>query len=148
MFIALFSQTAKSSGLDDALIQSAAGMRTQSERMKIVSENIANQSSTGTTPGSEPYRRKTITFKNQVDKETGVEAVKVSKIGRDYKTPLRAKFDPGHPAADENGYVLTPNVDTPIEMVDMKEAQRSYEANISAMQTSKRMYMNTIELLK
>jgi flagellar basal-body rod protein FlgC len=148
IFSTLFSHTAFASGLDDALMQSAAGMRVQSERMKVVSENIANQSSTGTTPGAEPYRRKTINFKNKVDKQTGVEMVTVNKIGRDYKTPLNAKFDPSNPAADEKGYVLTPNVDTPIEMVDMKEAQRAYEANMSAMSTSKKMYMTTIELLK
>jgi flagellar basal-body rod protein FlgC len=116
--------------------------------MKVISENIANDSSIGTTPGAEPYRRKTINFKEKLDKQSGVKLVTVNKIGRDYKTAFGAKFDPANPAADEKGYVLLPNVENPVEMLDMKEAQRSYEANLGAMQTSKKMYLNTVELLK
>lgn len=139
---------ANAGGLDSAMAQSAAGMKAQGARMSIVSQNIANESSVGNDPGAEPYRRKTITFKNKKDKESGVEIVTVSKLGRDYKRPFDKTYDPNSPAADENGYVLLPNISTSIEQLDMKEAQRSYEANMAAMQTSKRMYNNTIDLLK
>jgi flagellar basal-body rod protein FlgC len=139
---------AEAASLENAMEQSAAGMKTQGERMKIISENIANETSTGPTPGSEPYRRKTIYFKNKPNKATGSEIVTVNKVSRDYKTELGKKFDPANPAADDNGYVLLPNVSTPIEQLDMKEAQRSYEANLGAMSTSKRMYLSTIDLLK
>jgi flagellar basal-body rod protein FlgC len=139
---------ANATGLSSAMEQSAAGMKAQGMRMSIVAQNIANESSIGDTPGAQPYRRKTIAFKNKKDKKSDVELVTVSKLGRDYKNPFKATFDPTSPAADENGYVLLPNVSTAIEQVDMKEAQRSYEANMGVMQTSKRMYQDTIDLLK
>ncbi len=134
--------------LEDAMVQSAAGLKVQSARMKVISQNIANVDSTGSTPGEEPYRRKTITFKNRHDKERGVDVVTVDKLGKDNKSPLNAKFEPSHPAADKDGYVLLPNVSTPLETVDMKESQRSYEANLGAMETTKRMFMSTVDLLR
>lgn len=123
-------------------------MKTQSARMKVIAQNIANSGSTGTTPGAEPYRRKIITLKQKVDPETGNMVVKVDRIGRDYRTPFSAKYDPNHPAADNNGYVLLPNVSSTTEKLDMKESERSYEANLGAIGTSKRMYMNTLDLLR
>lgn len=140
--------SADASGLDDAFAQSAAGMRVQGERMKIISENIANSESTGNTSAAEPYRRKTITFENKFDKKQGTNIVAVKNTGKDYKSPFEARFDPGHPAADEKGYVLLPNVKTSIEMLDMKESQRTYEANLGAIETTKRMYNNTLDLLR
>jgi flagellar basal-body rod protein FlgC len=134
--------------LDDAFTQSAAGMMVQSQRISVISQNIANADSTGTTPGALPYRRKTILFKNNIDPKTGKEVIGVAKVSRDYKTKFQATYDPGHPAADEDGYVLLPNVSRSIETVDMKEAERSYEANLGAIETTKRMYMNTLELMR
>lgn len=143
-----FSPLALAGELDSALAHSAAGIKTQSARMKVIAENIANADSTGTTPGAEPYRRKLISFSPVLDKKTGAQLVSVDKISRDKKTPFQAKFDPSHPAANEEGYVLLPNVKTSIEMLDMKEAERTYEANLRAIETSKKMYTSTIELMR
>lgn len=134
--------------LVDAMSQSAAGMRVQGARMKVVSQNIANSSSTGNYPGAEPYRRQTIFFKNKPDRETGVETVHVDKVSKDYKTEFEARYDPSHPAADNDGYVLLPNVKSEIEMLDMKESEAAYQANLGAIETSKKMYTDTIDLLK
>lgn len=133
--------------LSTTLDVSASGLRAQDERMRVVAENIANADSTGTKPGELPYRRKTITFKNVLDQKTGAMIVKASKFGED-PSPFKARFEPGHPAANAQGYVLLPNVNPTIEMMDMKEAQRSYEANLNAMETTKRMLVDTIDLLK
>lgn len=138
----------RAGGLDDAMNQSVAGMKAQSERMKVVAQNIANSSSTGTTPGAEPYRRKLIIFNNKTDKKTGYNVVQVQQIKDDRRTPLGAKFDPSHPAANKDGYVLLPNVEISLENVDIKEAQRSYEANLGAVETTKRMTNSTIDLLR
>ena len=149
-FVLCFSalSSANSSGLQSAFHQSAAGMKTQSERMKVVSQNIANAESTGDTPGAEPYKRKIIFFENKFDKKLGTETVRTKKVIRDDKSEFKAKFDPSHPAADENGYVLLPNVKTSIETLDIKEAQRSYEANLGAIETTKRMFFSTVDLLR
>ena len=148
IIICLSASASFANNLGNALSQSAAGMHSQSARMKVISQNIANANSTGSTPGAKPYRRKTITFKNVSNKETGATIVTVDKISQDYKAKFKAKFDPAHPAADEKGYVLLPNVNTSIETLDMKEAQRSYEANLGAMETSKKMIEGTIDLLR
>ncbi|MDA0781711.1 MAG: flagellar basal body rod protein FlgC [Rickettsiales bacterium] len=148
IFVVLFPSLSQALGLDDAFERSTAGMKVQSQRMKIISQNIANADSVGTSPDEEPYRRKTIYFKNTVNPKTGNEIVEVDKLSRDYKTPFKARFDPSHPAADEDGYILLPNVNRTIENVDMKEAERSYEANLGAVETTKRMYLNTLELLR
>ncbi|AGH98428.1 flagellar basal body rod protein FlgC [Micavibrio aeruginosavorus] len=131
-----------------ALSVSAAGMRAQSTRVRVVAENMANADSTGTTPGADPYRRQTVTFKNELDRATGAEMVEVSKIGTDKKTPFILKYQPDHPAADDKGYVKMPNIDSIVEMMDMREAQRSYEANLGMIEQSRTMMMQTINLLR
>lgn len=125
----------------------ASGMKAQGTRLRVVSENIANADSLPTGPGDQPYRRKTITFKNVLDREVGANKVKVDKIGTD-GSDFKKAYNPGHPAADKNGYVLKPNVNTMIEMMDMREAQRSYEANLNAISSSKRMLSSTIDVLR
>ena len=131
-----------------ALSVSAAGMRAQSTRVRVVAENMANADSTGTTPGADPYRRQTVTFKNELDRANGAEMVEVSKIGTDKKTPFILKYQPDHPAADDKGYVKMPNIDSIVEMMDMREAQRSYEANLGMIEQSRSMMMQTIDLLR
>ena len=126
---------------------SAAGMEAQSLRLRVIAENLANQSTTGSAPGADPYRRKTIAFENQLDRATGLETVKVKEIGTD-KGELPRRYEPGNPAADDQGYVKLPNVDSFIEMMDMREAERTYNANLAAMQASRSMLNRTIELLK
>ncbi len=126
---------------------SAAGMKTQGVRLRVIAENIANADSLATSPGELPYRRKMTTFKNVLDRDTGLDTVKVHKIHEDSK-PFQRKYDPGHPAADVDGYVLSTNVNSLIEMTDMREAQRSYEANLNVIKASKAMLNETIEVLR
>ena len=126
---------------------SAAGMKAQGTRLRVIAENVANANSLPTDKTDLPYRRKTVTFKNELDRSVGLNTVRVDKVGFDGK-PFGKAFDPGHPAADDNGYVLTPNVNSLIEMVDMREAQRSYEANMGVIKVSKRMLQDTMELLR
>ncbi len=133
--------------LNDAITISGSGMEVQSARIRIIAQNIANADSTSTQPGGDPYRRKTITFANVLDQQLGVEKVTVSKYGTD-SSPFKMKFDPGNPAADAQGYVKYPNVDTVVETVDFKEAQRSYEANLNAIAMSRAMIQQTLNLLK
>lgn len=133
--------------LQKALSISARGMNVQTTRLRVIAENLANQDTTGTSPNTQPYRRKTVTFANAVDKSVGAETVKVKKVGRDMgDLPLR--FDPGHPAADDRGYVKVPNVNSFVEVMDMKEAQRSYSANLNVLQVSRGMISRTIEMLR
>lgn len=133
--------------INKALAISAQGMDVQSTRLRVIAENLANQETTGSSPGGQPYRRKTVTFGNALDRATGVETVQVRKIGRD-NGELPQRYDPGHPAADANGYVRTPNVNSFVEMMDMREAQRSYNANLSVMQVTRSMLSRTIDMLK
>ncbi len=126
---------------------SASGMKAQGDRLRIVAQNVANIDSTGETAGSAPYRRKVVTFKNELDREIGADLVEVSKYGYD-KTDFPKKYDPGHPAADAEGYVLMPNVNPMLEMVDMREARRAYEANVNMVETSKAMLMQTVNMLR
>lgn len=126
---------------------SAAGMNTQGTRLRIIAENLANADSLPTAAGEEPYRRRVVQFRNVLDHELGVETVQTDRIRTD-STPYARKFDPGHPAADAAGYVSTPNVDPLIEMADMREAQRSYEANLNAIRTAKSMLQDTLDLLR
>lgn len=132
--------------LSKGMMVSAAGLRAQSLRMRVIAENIANQESTATS-GSEPYRRKLVTFQNVMDRELGTETVKVTGLVYD-KAPFGSKFDPGHPMADADGYVQTTNVKGIMENMDMKDAERSYQANVSAIEASKKMLLQTIELLR
>ena len=126
---------------------SAAGMKAQGTRLRVISENIANANSLPTDPGGEPYQRKLVTFKNRLDRELGMETVSVKKIMPD-RSEFARRFDPAHPAADADGYVLAPNVNVLIEMMDMREAQRSYEANLTALRSSRRMMQGAIRLLR
>lgn len=126
---------------------SASGMKAQGTRVRVISENIANSNSTGQTPGAEPYRRKTISFGERMDRQLEVPLVEVRNIATD-KSEFSRRFDPGHPAADAEGYVLIPNVNTLIEVSDMREAQRSYEANLKVLQTSRTMLEQTLGILR
>jgi len=126
---------------------SASGMKAQGTRLRVISENLANVNSLPTKPGENPYQRKVPIFKNKLDKELDANLVNVKKIRAD-KSEFNKKFDPNHPAADANGYVLTPNVNSLIEMVDMREAQRTYEANLNVIKTSKEMIGSTLGLLR
>ena len=130
-----------------SMVISAAGMRAQSIRMRVISENLANADSTASTPGGDPYRRKTVSFKNEVDRQLGVDLVEVNKIGHD-NSKFGRKYDPGHPAADAMGYVNTPNVNSLVEIMDMRQAERSYQANVTSVEAAKNMLMRTIDLLR
>ncbi|GBR04981.1 flagellar basal body rod protein FlgC [Gluconobacter cerinus] len=126
---------------------SASGMDAQAQRLRIVAENLANQDTTGSTPGADPYRRKTITFAEHVDNDTDRSTVDVQEIGRDM-SDFQTKYDPSHPAANAQGYVKISNVDSMVEMMDMREAERSYEANLNTMQSTRTMLSRTLDLLK
>ena len=126
---------------------SAAGMKAQGTRIRIIAENIANAGSTALTPDGDPYRRKLVTFGGALDRELGIELVDVQRVSRD-PSEFGQRYQPGHPAADATGYVQTSNVNTLVEMTDMREAQRSYEANLRVMQSSQRMLQRTIDLLR
>ncbi len=126
---------------------SAAGMRAQGLRMKTIAENIANAESLSAEPGKDPYRRKIVTFRNVLDRNLGVELVTVRDIEYD-RSDFKKRFDPNHPAADKAGYVKMPNVIPLVEMMDMREAQRSYRANLRIIEVAKSMLSRTIDLLR
>lgn len=126
---------------------SSAGMRVQGTRLRVIAQNIANADSLPQKPGDKPYRRKIISFKNELDKSVGVKTVRVDRIKHDY-SQFGKVYDPTHPAADAGGYVQTPNVNTLIEMMDMREAQRSYEANLNVIRSSKGMLNSVIDVLR
>ena len=131
----------------NALDISAAGMKVQGARLRIIAENVANADTTATAPGGEPFRRKTILFQSEFDKALGAELVGIKGVKPD-KSDFGRDHRPGHPAADAEGYVLTPNVNTLIEMTDMREAQRSYEANLRVMRTVRQMLEQTVSILR
>jgi flagellar basal-body rod protein FlgC len=133
--------------LDASLGVSASGLRAQSLRMRTIAENLANQDSVADTPGGNPYRRKVVSFQAAVDRANGGTGVKVKAIQNDQSDFVKV-YQPGHPAADAQGYVLRPNVNGLIETADMKAAQRSYEANLNAIEAAKSLTMRTIDLLK
>jgi flagellar basal-body rod protein FlgC len=133
--------------LFDTMFISASGMRVQGERLRVIAENLANVDSVAETAGADPYRRKVVTFRNQFDREMGVDMVEVSKVGTD-PSDFRKKYDPGNPAADAAGYVSLPNVSGLVEMTDMREAQRSYEANLKVIEASRSMLTRTIDVLR
>ncbi len=134
-------------GLSSVIAISSSGLRAQSERIRVVSENIANASSTANSPTEEPYRRKVISFGTNLDEATGASIVEVSEIARD-DSDFSLRFDPSHPAADVNGFVKYPNVNPLIEMSNMREASRSYEANMSMLENAKQMRQQLIDLLR
>jgi flagellar basal-body rod protein FlgC len=125
----------------------ASGMRAQAGRMRIISENLANADSTAQKPDSDPFRRRIPTFRSEVDRALDARKVTLGKIRND-PSDFRLKHDPGHPAADANGNVKYPNVNSLVEMTDMREAQRSYEANINVIGATRRMIQRTLEILK
>lgn len=133
--------------LDASLGVSASGLRAQSLRMRTIAENLANQDSVADTPGGNPYRRKVVSFQAAMDRASGGTGVKVKSIQNDQSEFVKV-YQPGHPAADAQGYVLRPNVNGLIESADMKAAQRSYEANLNAIEAAKSLTMRTIDLLK
>ena len=125
----------------------ASGLRAQAGRMRVISENIANADSTPSRPGADPYRRKIPTFQTEFDRALGARVVELGKVQTD-NSEFRLKYEPGHPAADSNGNVKYPNVNALVEMTDMREAQRSYQANINVISATRRMLQRTIDILR
>jgi flagellar basal-body rod protein FlgC len=133
--------------LKSAMTIAAAGMKAQATRLKVTAENLANAESTAATPGGDPFRRKTVSFKDQRDRGSGLELVAIDRYGQD-RSPFELRYEPGHPAADVAGYVKYPNVNPMLELADMREAQRSYEANLNALQLARQMIGRTLDLLR
>ncbi len=133
--------------LTQALTISASGMNAQTERLRVIAENLANQDSTGSTPGATPYQRKTVLFQNVLDRSLGAETVQVKAVVPD-KSAFPQKYDPSNPAANSQGYVTEPNVNSFVELMDMREAERSYSANVNVMQATRSMLSRTIDMLK
>jgi flagellar basal-body rod protein FlgC len=125
----------------------ASGLRAQAGRMRVISENIANADSTPQSPGGDPYRRRIPTFRSELDRSLDAQVVELGKVQTD-TSAFRLKYEPGHPAADTNGNVKYPNVNPLVEMTDMRDAQRSYEANINVISATRRMIQRTIDILK
>ena len=125
----------------------ATGLHAQTARMRVIAENLANADSAGKTPGEDPYRRKIPTFKAVMDSDVGGEVVKIGRIALD-QSEFQSRYEPGHPAADANGYVKYPNVNALVETMDMREAQRSYEANLNVVTVTRQMLGATIDILK
>lgn len=136
-----------SDALTGSLKIGASGLAAQSMRLQVVSENLANANTTSSVPGGNPYARKTITFDAELDEDAGGNAVKVDEIGRD-RAPFRSEFNPSHPAADEKGMVKLPNVNLTIELADMRETNRSYQANLQVVRQARELINMTIDLLK
>ncbi len=133
--------------LKTSIAVAGAGLEAQTHRMRILAENIANASTTGTSSGSDPYQRKTISFVSALERETGISSVKVHRVGVD-ETPFTLVHDPGHVAADENGMVKMPNVELLLEMADMRETIRSYEANMQAVKQARELISMTIDMMR
>ncbi|MBL1242253.1 MAG: flagellar basal body rod protein FlgC [OCS116 cluster bacterium] len=129
-----------------SIMVAATGLRAQSSRMRVISENIANAHSTAATPGGDPFRRKISTFKKAYDEELNANTVVAGRIIKD-QSAFELKYDPSHPAADDQGYIKLSNVNELVEMADMREAQRSYEANLNVITSSRRMMSKTIDIL-
>lgn len=125
----------------------AAGLKAQSGRMRVIAENLANADSTAARKGEDPYRRKIPTFQQVFDRQVGQDVVRLDKIKPDM-SDFNIRFEPGHPAADDKGYVRTPNVSSLIESMDLREAQRSYEANLNVISATRRMLARTLEILR
>ena len=125
----------------------ASGLRAQAGRMRVIAENIANADSTASAPGAEPYRRKIPTFRSEIDRSLDARVINLGKVQSD-PSQFQTKYQPGHPSADATGHVKYPNVNSLIEMTDMREAQRSYEANINVIGATRRMLQRTIDILK
>jgi flagellar basal-body rod protein FlgC len=133
--------------LQSSLRIAGAGLEAQSVRLRVISENIANSQSTAAAPGADPYTRQTVSFDNELDRAAGLSLVRVKSIGLD-DSPFKIEHDPGNPAADENGFVKMPNVDVLTELADMREANRTYEANLQVAKQSADLLGMTVNLLK
>lgn len=130
-----------------AMELAAKGMKAQGVRMRVISENMANAATTPSTPEEDPYRRQVVTFKNEMNRSDNLKYVKVDRVSAD-QSDFKVQYDPHHPAADEQGYIRTPNVNTLIEMMDMRESQRSYEANLGVIEMSRAMLMRMVDLIR
>ena len=136
-----------SDALQSTLKIAASGLSAQSTRLRIVSENIANAQSTAKTADADPYRRKTVSFRTELEQSTGAAEVRIAEVGKD-TSPFIEQYEPSHPAADERGYVRYPNVNMVVEMADMREANRSYEANLQVVRQARELISMTIDLLR
>lgn len=125
----------------------ATGLRAQSGRMRVISENLANVDSTAKTPGGDPYRRQIATFKTEFDRQLGAHVVEPGRIRPDM-TDFSIRYEPGHPAADAKGYVKRANVNSLVEIMDMRDAQRSYEANLNIVKSARSMIQRTLDILR
>lgn len=124
-----------------------SGLQAQGTRLRVIAENLANADSTATTQDGDPYRRKTVSFRTALDRQAGAELVRVNRIGRD-RSAFQLAYDPSHPAADEKGYVKQPNVQPLIEMMDMREAGRAFEASMNVIEQSRAMMGRVVDLLR
>lgn len=125
----------------------ATGLHAQTARMRVIAENMANADSAGKTPEEDPYRRRVPTFKAEFDNEVGGTTVEIGRLALD-QSEFESRYEPGHPAADEAGYVRYPNVDPLIEAMDMREAQRTYEANLNVVSATRSMVGQTLDILR
>jgi flagellar basal-body rod protein FlgC len=133
--------------ISDVFAISGSALQAQNQRMKIIAENIANAGNTPSAPGLKPYQRQVISFKNEFDKALGAYKVKAGNVRADPSDFVK-KFDPSNPAADKQGYVLTPNVNPLVEVMDMSEANRAYQANLGVIDTTRSMILRTIGILQ
>ena len=133
--------------LQGAMRAAASGLQAQSLRLRVVSENLANAESTGATPGSDPYARRTVAFHSALDRAAGVALVRAGDVQED-DAPFRLDRDPSNPAADAGGMVKRPNVDVLVEMADMREANRGYQANLQIVKQARDMMSAAIDLLR
>ena len=133
--------------LEASMKIAASGMKVQGDRMRVISENLANADSLARTPGGDPYRRQVATFENVMNEEMGVQQVQIDEIETD-QSDFQKEYRPGHPAANEDGYVKTPNVKSLVETADMREAQRSYQANLKVIENSRSMMQELVSLLR
>jgi flagellar basal-body rod protein FlgC len=136
------------SDLMSAMAAAASGLRAQTVRIRLSAENLANADTTATTPGGDPYRRKAPVFRAIYDNQMATQKVKVTGEREDTRTPFPEKFDPSNPGADARGYVKMSNVSALVEMADLRDAQRAYEANLNVVESARAMMMGVIGLLK
>ncbi|RXT56961.1 flagellar basal body rod protein FlgC [Bosea sp. Tri-44] len=130
-----------------SLAVAASGLKGQAGRMRVIAENLANADSSPERTGVDPYRRKIVSFQGRLDRELDAQVVDLGRVNRD-RSDFKTKYDPGHPAADASGQVKMPNVNSLIETMDMREAQRSYEANLNVISSTRRMIQRTIDILR
>ena len=130
-----------------SLTIAASGLRAQMGRMRIITENIANANSVAETPGGDPYRRRIVTFTSELDRSIGADVVKLGQVQTD-NSDFQVKHEPGNPAANAQGDVKYPNVNSLVELTDLRDAQRSYEANLNVVTATRKMLQLTIDILK